>query len=201
VITPAEDVLDLRAIVERKRIEQASAVGSLKTARELLMQADDYYTEVQEAHALIQLVAQAVQQEAHQQIAGVVSQCLESVFDDPYEFQIGFDRKRGRTEAELLFVREDIKVDPLTGSGGGAVDVAAFALRLACLVLSRPAIRPLLVLDEPWKHLSTRYRPRLRVLVQKLAEDFGVQFVIVTHSDEFKIGKIVDLGDGDNLPS
>lgn len=192
-IVPAEEVLDLRKIVERKRVEFAAASANVSTHRDLLMQADDHLSDVQEAHALIQMVAQAVQQEAHQQIAGVVSQCMQSIFDEPYEFQIGFDRKRGRTEATLSFVREDVTVDPLTGSGGGAVDVAAFALRLACLVLSKPAIRPLLVLDEPFRFVSAEYRPRVRALLERLAADMGVQIIQVTHINELRCGTVVEI--------
>src|SRR6185503_13063551 len=85
-------------------------------------------TRTQDAQEILQLLAQAVQQQAHTKISGVVSSCLSAVFDDPYEFRVQFDRKRGRTEASLRFVRGGLEVDPLTASGGGVVDVAAFAL-------------------------------------------------------------------------
>lgn len=145
------------------------------------------------AQEIVQTVAEGMQNRAHQQIASVVSRCLEAVFHEPYNFQIQFEKKRGRTEARLVFVRDKLEVDPMTAAGGGVVDVAAFALRLACLVLAKPARRRLLVLDEPFKFVSELYRARVRDLMLELAEEMDVQFVIVTHVPDFEIGKVVEL--------
>lgn len=111
-----------------------------------------------------------------------------------YQFRIEFGRKRGRTEARLLFVRDGEEIDPISASGGGVVDVTAFALRLACLILTRPAVRRLIVLDEPFKHLSAEYRVRVRSMLEGLAEQMDTQIILVTHSTEFHIGKVVEVG-------
>ena len=71
---------------------------------------------------------------------------------------INFLQKRGKTEAELVFVRDGKELSPTDGAGLGACDVAAFSLRAAAICLSRPGRRRLLVLDEPFKHLSEEYR-------------------------------------------
>ena len=185
--------LDLRKIVDQRSADYRAADKAHKAAVLSFVEAEDYLEAVKEAHELLQLVAQAIQEEAHNQIAGVASRCLDSVFDEPYEFHIGFDRKRGRTEAVLSFIRDKLEIDPMTGSGGGPIDVAAFALRLACLVLSRPAIRPVLVLDEPFRFVSKAYRPRVRALMEALAVEMGVQIVQVTHIDELRCGTVVEL--------
>jgi DNA repair exonuclease SbcCD ATPase subunit len=147
-----------------------------------------------DAQKILQEIAAGVQNAAHAQIARVVSKCLETVFDSPYEFRVVFEQKRGKTEARLAFVRDGREFDPITEAGGGVVDVAAFALRLAALVLSRPAFRRLLVLDEPMKMLSRDYAPRVRELLESLAADMGVQFLLVTHSPALACGKIIEIG-------
>ena len=185
--------IDLRKIVDARQSDHRAAVSALKAAKVDYIDAEDQLADTQDAHAIIQLVAQAVQQEAHSQIAGVVSRCMEAVFDSPYEFKIDFDRKRGRTEAALTFVRGDLEIDPMTGSGGGPIDVASFALRLACLVLARPPIRRLLVIDEGFRFLSKSYRSRARALLEGLSEEMGVQIIQVTHIDELRCGKVVEL--------
>ena len=167
--------------------------SQIKDEKRSLIEADENYVAAQTANEIIQNVAQIVQQEVHHRISNVVTRCLQSVFDQPYEFKIAFEQKRGRTEARLTFVRGELEVDPMSASGGGVVDVAAFSLRLACLLLIRPPVRRLLVMDEPWKHLSETYRPRMRELVETLADELNVQFLIVTHSDEFRIGKVVEI--------
>lgn len=147
------------------------------------------------AHFVIQEVAQQVQQQAHKGIASVVSRCLAAVFDDAYAFRIKFVKRRNRTEAELVFVKGDQELLPLKATGGGVADVASFALRLACMALSRPRKRRLLVLDEPFRHLhSTVYRERVRELLETLAEEMEVQIIVVTGMTELQTGNIVEIG-------
>ncbi len=147
----------------------------------------------EKAQQIIQDVAGRVQQVAHDRVAGVVSRCLEAVFDDPYSLKITFDQKRGKTEARLTFVRGELELDPLEESGGGVVDVAAFALRLASLLHARPQRRRLLVLDEPFKHVAINVMPKVGALLLSLAKDLNVQFVIVTHSKHLHVGKVVEV--------
>jgi DNA repair exonuclease SbcCD ATPase subunit len=148
------------------------------------------------AQALIQETAEAVQRLAHAQIASVVTRCLQAVFgEDSYEFRIAFRQARGKTEAELLFVRDGQEIDPTEAAGGGAVDVAAFALRLACLLLVRPKRRLFVAMDEPFRFLSADHIPALREAIITLAKEFGVQFLIITHQSRLKIGKVIQIGD------
>lgn len=147
-----------------------------------------------EAQKLLQEAAAAVQESAHKQIASVVTRCLKAVFgEDAYEFVIRFERKRGKTEARLLFTRDGVDIDPVSASGGGVVDVAAFALRVAALVLARPRRRRLMCLDEPFKFVSKDYRPAVRALMETLARELDMQFVVVTHDDALQFGSVVEL--------
>lgn len=165
----------------------------VKEEKQALLLLEERQRVLEEAQELAQAVAQRIQSQAHEQIANVVTRCL-AVFEEPYEFRIEFDRKRGRTEARLLFVREGEEVDPLSASGGGVVDVASFALRVAALALARPQRRKLLVLDEPFKHLSLNYRRKVRLLLDGLAQDLGIQFLLVTHDPALSGGEITELG-------
>jgi DNA repair exonuclease SbcCD ATPase subunit len=145
------------------------------------------------AQQIAQTVSQAIQKQVHDQIATVVSRCLKTVFTDPYEFRIEFDKKRGKTEARLVFVRDGEEYDPQEGAGIGVMDVAAFALRLACLLLQRPKRRRLIVADEPFRCVSKEYRGRIAQMVSALAEEFDFQFIFVTHDQEFELGRVVRL--------
>lgn len=185
---------EYRHQVDRLTLQYQHARQAVKDEKEAVLLAREAVQTTAAAQEVVQLVAQQIQQEAHVQIARVVSRCLHTIFEDPYEFKIEFDRKRGKTEARLIFIRDGAERDPTKAAGGGVVDCAAFALRLACLLLSRPKQRPLIVMDEPfkWVHPSVR-RERVALMLQGLAEEMGVQFVMVTGIEELKSGKIIEV--------
>lgn len=174
-----------------------SSLNSLEEshAREsaALKKAEREEQDCQGAQEVLQSIALTVQQQAHKKISHVVSSCLSAVFDDPYEFRIEFERKRGRTEASLKFRRRELEVDPLSAAGGGVVDVAAFALRIACLVLHRPRLSPVVILDEPMKFVSVQYQDRVRQMLEQISEDLKVQIIMVTHADNLATGNVINL--------
>ena len=147
-----------------------------------------------QAQKIVQEAAEAIQTQAHNRISGVVTRCLKAVFgEDAYEFKINFSQKRGRTEADLLFVRDGVEMDPTTASGGGTLDLASFALRLACLQLALPRRRKLLVLDEPFKMVSANHLPAIRELLLSLSNELKIQFLIITHHVGLRVGKVIEL--------
>ena len=184
---------EIRRCVADKLSDYRQARLTYKMEKDALVDAETALVDAEEAQKVLQLVAQTVQQQAHDRIAGVVTRCLAAVFEDPYEFRVVFEQKRGRTEARLVFVQDGQEIDPLTASGGGVVDVAAFALRLSCLMLSRPPLRRVLVMDEPMKFVSERYRDRVRLMLEQLSTELGVQMIFVTHMSALKTGTVIEL--------
>jgi len=189
-------MLDLKTIEkELQRVTQKYHVSkaSAQEHKVHLKSAEALSTSALEAQKILQEIAADIQQQAHQHIAFIVSRCLSAVFDEPYEFKIDFEQKRGKTDARLYFVRNGIEIDPMTAAGGGVVDVCSFALRLACLSLARPAKRKLLVLDEPFRFVSSEYRDRIRELLEQLSEEMDIQIIVITHISELETGKVIQL--------
>lgn len=185
----------LQSKLNDKRIAYRLAKTNFEQEKEILEQAKRKLHSAEEARNLVQEVAQKLQQAVHNQIAGIVSLGLKTVFSEPYTFKINFEKKRGRTEAQLIFERDGMELDPISAAGGGVIDVAAFTLRVACLSLSKPALRPILILDEPFKNVSKTkgYLDQIPLLLEKLAEEMGLQIIMVTHIEELKVGKVIDL--------
>ena len=174
--------------------QEAATTTLLKRCRREVAAADEYFYAAEEGVQIVQAVAETIQEQAHDRIAGVVTRCLATVFpDEPYEFRIEFERTRNRTEARLRFVREDMSVNPIDASGGGVVDVAAFALRVSCLMLKRPPARRVLVLDEPFRFVSATYRPAVATMLEDLAHELSIQFIMVTHIDELRMGNVIEV--------
>lgn len=178
-------------VILRIREDRKVAKVRVEEERSALEAAETAVVDAKQAQDILQHLVQGLQRKVHAKIANVVSSCLAAVFDAPYEFEIRFDRKRGRTEAVLLFTRDGLEVDPLTASGGGMVDVAAFALRVACLVMHRPSLSRILVLDEPFRFVSAAYQDNVRTMLEELASEMGLQILMVTHNKNMATGKIV----------
>lgn len=185
-----------RKLLDRALSEYSLASRQVEVETRNLEEAKDLVQDTLQAQSIVQEVAKGVQQKAHAKIASVVTHCLKAIFgEEAYEFRINFERKRGKTEAKLSFVRDGIELDDPTGeTGGGVIDVASFALRLACVLLSLPKRRKLLILDEPFRFINgTEYQERVGILLEKLAEDLDFQFVIVTDDEWLKIGKVIEI--------
>ncbi|MCK9570178.1 hypothetical protein M0R72_14635 [Candidatus Pacearchaeota archaeon] len=176
---------------DRRRAQQ-----SINKEEEAKADLDIQITNATQANQIIQTIAQTLQQQCHQQISSIVTKCLNAVFEDPYEFEIQFNQKRGKTEAILVFTRDGIELDdPLNEIGGGVVDVAALALRLACILIQRPTVRRLVVMDEPFKCIRGQdNRNRTRSMLQRLATELDIQFILCTDIKNFKLGTVIDMG-------
>ena len=190
----------MMSLLEQYRIDLNKRIGERqfwqrtaeKEAANLVITKEDVEAGI-EAQAIAQQVAAAMQAKAFQAVSVIVTRCLAAVFDDPYEFAITFEQKRGRTEAHCLLKRNGVECDPMEAVGGGVVDVTAFALRIAAIGLSRPYGRRLIVLDEPFRFVSLQYRANVRLMLETLAEEMGFQIVIVTHMDELRTGNVIEV--------
>jgi len=188
------DVQDIRKLMNEVETQHDAIQYNLKNNKANRKRTTKKLQTLESTQKIIQTVSQSVQEKAHKQISGVVASCLESVFGDEYSFRIDFVPKRGRTEAQLVLVNQGQDVlDPLNEDSGGVADVASFALRIACIILAKPNVRKLVVLDEPFKFVSEEYRPAIIEMIERLSEDFDIQFIMVTHISDLQIGKVVRL--------
>lgn len=72
--------------------------------------------------------------------------------------------------------------DAFTGSGGSVTNILSAGLRFISLV--RSGKRPFLVLDEPDCWIKPDLAPKFASVVQSVAEQLGVQVLMVSHHDE-----------------
>lgn len=166
-----------------------------ESARARLSSAQTVLDDREAARKILQGVAANLQQQAQRAVSGVVTAALSAVFGpDAYGFLISLEERRGKTEADLFLTRDGANYSPLESAGGGVCDVVVFSLRLAALVLSRPAMRRLLCLDEPFRHLSRDYAGRVAGLLERLCEELDLQIVMTTHSPALACGHVVELG-------
>jgi len=137
-----------------------------------------------QARVLMQQAAKETQSLLEHEISNIVTLAIQSVFDEPYEFIARFVERRNKTECDLLFLLEGQEVDPMESSGGGLLDVASLALRIAFWNLNRTS--PVFILDEPLKWLSVDMHHKASAMFKMLSDKLGIQFIIVSHLEDLK---------------
>jgi len=170
----------------RNRLEQEK--GSMIHIEQSIQELQDRQLETgkeirrhEQAREIIREVGLKTQEQLQYHISDITSMALEAVFDDPYELVVEFVQRRNKTECDLLFARDGQRVDPISASGVGAIDVAAFALRIAAWSMQTPRKHNVIILDEPFRYLSVNYQAAASRMLKELSDRLGIQFIIITH--------------------
>jgi len=175
------NIKQLRQKLDRKQGERDRIQSDLKCEHENHRKAKQNLKRARKAQEIVRTVALRTQQQLEYHISSVVSNAEAAVFDDPYELKMEFEQRRGRTECDLWFERDGQKRNPAY-SGVGAVDVAAFALRVASWSLSHKT-RNVLIADEPFRHLKGEVENRRAIeMMHSVSQELDLQ--IITVSDE-----------------
>ncbi len=136
---------------------------------------------IEKAQVLIQTTAKETQEKLRYHIEDIVNMALDICFPNKYSFIVDFQIKRGKTEAELFLVKDRERIDPLAAAGGGVADIVSFALRLSAWSLSKTD--NVIILDEPFKFLSSNLRPLAGEVLKQLSEKLNLQIIMVTHDE------------------
>jgi DNA repair exonuclease SbcCD ATPase subunit len=177
------EIQTYRNLLERQKGQKIQIEQSITTLNQELRDANRDLRRHEQAREIIREVGIKTQQQLSFHISDITSLALEAVFNEPYELKVEFVQRRNKTECDLYFERNGERIDPLTASGGGAVDVAAFALRIASWSMLRPRTRNVIILDEPLRFLSVDLQERASIMIKEISEKLGIQFILVTHEN------------------
>ena len=173
----------LRNLLEQQKGQRTQIEASLENLSDQLRESKRSLIRHEKAREIVREVGLKTQQQLQFHISDITSLALEAVFPDPYELKVEFVQRRNKTECDLLFVRDDMEIDPIEASGVGAIDVAAFALRIASWSMMRPHSRNVIILDEPFRFLSTNYQEQASNMIKEISDKLGLQFIIITHEE------------------
>jgi DNA repair exonuclease SbcCD ATPase subunit len=174
---------DLRKTLDRKRGQQIQLQKTLKESSFNLLVKKRDLSRHEKARELIREAGLKTQQSLSFQISEITSLALEAIFENPYTLEVDFVERRNKTECDLYFSRDGNRIDPMDASGGGAVDVASFALRIASWSMKRPRFRNTIILDEPLKNLDKERQEKGSAMLKEVSKRLGIQFIIVTHEE------------------
>lgn len=182
-----------RLKLERERGYRDTLVNRQTVHQQKLTDVDNTLIYAEEALAFIQQVAKATQGQVKVHIEDIVTMALETIMDNPYKLELDFVLRRNKTECDIYFVRNGRRIKPIDESGGGAVDIASFASRIALWSLS--SSDNVLVFDEPFKFVSKQYQAKVAELLNKLSDKLGLQIIMVSHNDNYiqQADKIIEV--------
>lgn len=139
------------------------------------------------AREFFQYQADSVQKEVVDTVSNLISMALADIFPDPYACVIQTGIKRNATEANILFEKDGLLLEPKDSVGGGPIDVASFAGRVAFVHLSGD--RRVIIGDEPFKFVSRDLLDRCPEMLKTLTA-LGHQFILISHLPE-----VIDAAD------
>ncbi len=177
------NIQEYRNGLERKKGQRNQLASSIIETGQNIKSLEKDSLGIEKAKLILQKVAQKTQQQLQYHISEIVTLALAAVYDEPYEFEIDFVVRRNKTEADLFFVKNGEREEPLEASGGGVADIASFALRVAMWNLRRPKSRNCLILDEPGKHIKGIDANRKAIqMIKEISDRLALQIIMV--SDE-----------------
>jgi len=144
-----------KKVLEQSKGVRAKYNKELEEIKQELKESNILLEQTLKAQKVIQTVAQDTQNKLKFHIQDIVQLALDTCYPEVYKFCVDFEIKRGKTEAKLFFLKDGEEINPIEAAGGGVVDLAAFALRIAAWSLGKSDNT--IVLDEPFKHLSRIY--------------------------------------------
>ena len=171
-----------RTTLTRKQGQQLKIECDLEGINNYIAQAKGEIDYTEKSRIIIQKVAKATQAELEYYISELVTLAFASVFPDPYEFGVAFEEKRGKTECRMRFLRDGHEVNPLSGSGGGPLDIASTTLQFTIWSLNKT--RAIIGLDEPFRFLSRDLQPKAGEMLKEVSKKLGLQILMVTHSED-----------------
>lgn len=171
----------LRSRLDRERGKQLRIDSDIEKEKLAAREAKRELHRYEQAREIVREVGLKTQEQLQYHISDITSLALEAVFDDPYELVVSFVQRRNKTECDLLFERNGNQMDPMSSSGVGSIDVAAMALRVVTWSMQQPRSRNVIILDEPFKHLSEDNQERASQMLKELSDRLGIQFIVITH--------------------
>lgn len=192
-----EDIETLAQRVASNRRELDSALGE---ARAVLSRGKELENEIlrlttenetlEQVAVLLNSLGEERQAQAQGTIETLVTEGLQTIFDDSLTFHI-VSTQKAKTSGIEFVVRSAlsttaVETPVMEARGGGLSATIGFLLRTVVMLLSASERREnLLVLDETFAHVSAEYLESLGQFLRQIVDRSGIQILLVTHQPEF----------------
>lgn len=173
-------MVDFRKILNQKQGQRKLLIQQREDCIETTKKNKLDYENHLKARGIIQIVSSETQKKLEYQISNLVSSALASVFTNPYKFNLLFVQRRNKMEADLIFSKDSNETNDLINTaGGGAVDIASFALRVALWSIKRT--RPVMIIDEAFRFLSLDLQQKASDMIKEISSKLNIQVILISH--------------------
>lgn len=181
-----QELKEFRILLERKKGQKSQLIKDFNLAQNNIKYYKREIEISEEAQLIIQKVAKETQQEIEYQLSELITLSMQSILDEPSEFVVRFEIRRGKTECDLYFLENNVLLDPMEEGAGGTLDIASMALQVALIRISHPSLMSIIISDEPFKHLSKNFHERAGIVLRDLSKRMKprLQIIMVTHSEK-----------------
>lgn len=171
--------------LERASGAQEAVRKKLLEARERLSEAADDAETLERVLDILSSMEGEWRRGFHKSLETLVSDGLSVVFGEPLEVHIKDSERAGASTVEFLLLKDEIETTIMGAQGGGYVVVVAFLFRVLIVLAAVPPLRRLMVLDEPFAHVSPEFRNALAEMIAELMEKLDFQIIMVTQDREY----------------
>mgnify|MGYP001129620016 CR=1 FL=1 len=174
----------IRKKIDELLAEKRVAERNITSLTSKLGQLENQHKELIQAQTLFQSATKIMYQNLSSKLGDIVTEGLSIIFPESnYTFIIEFVERRGTIEADLYLEDEKgNRLDPLSSTGGGVVDIISMLLRCTYIILSK--YDNVLIADEPMRFVDRDRIPESAAFLRKICDDFGLQAIVVTHIPE-----------------
>lgn len=192
LLTVDEFAAKLAARLTQLNQELARHEGAREAVAATLAEAEERVTTTGDEAELLRIVLdrlqgmeQVWQRKFQKSTETIVSEGLSHVFGEELQLQIKPSTKADMSAVEFVLIKDGQEEDIMEGQGGGYIGIIAFLLRVLLIMASRPLLRLLLIMDEPFSHLSAEFRGPLAEMAAALIDRLGFQVIMVTQEREY----------------
>lgn len=174
-----KSITEISKYIERKKGERDLLLQEIAELQHKLLKLKIELIQTQKAQAIILDVSQETQRELELGISEPVTDCLQSIFGEKYKAIVKFVLKSGRTICDLKLKKGNLIFHPLHSNGGGVADAYSIGLIFALWSLSKTS--NIIILDEPFRHLSPDMQVRASELLNEVSKERDIQLILITN--------------------
>jgi len=172
----------------RKQAENDLLNHQIDELEEQALEAAKALTVGQDALQFVEEVAGARRGDIKERIEQIITEALQIVYGSSYSAVLIYSVKNNRSHLDIELVK-DTKAGKvqrrMNGFGGGVSDTISIPLRLS-VILGSGQTAKVCVFDECYKHLDPERIPFAANFIRQIAEQLGIQIIMLSHHEAMK---------------